>query len=1122
MGAAGYLTKIKNKYLEMNNYQKKIIKSTERFRPVPKYPTYPPYHEGYYMEEYFFNYFIKNKLESDRIYLPIYWTNIYNNIVRDEELQVFLNGLDPDLKYFTICQHERAPEEILPKNTLVFSGSGKIYQKHKSNNYIPIPLICSKIKKPKTNRKRDVFCSFIGSDTHLLRRELQKKLEGDENYYYDMFKWSPEISIEKEKKFIDVTERSVFTLCPRGDGPTSFRLYESMQLGSIPVYVYDTLWLPYTKEINWADICVLVHADELGHLKDIIDNISQERINYMRSKISEIYDEYFSLDGMCKKIFLRLKNEKPRLLTFYSDSHGILYKDYLKPSVDTINEYDLIPEKYEQIGGGNFMDNGWKDSMFKKLEFILQTIKECWGECFVFADADVIFLDKSIEQLKYELGDYDAAFQRDIDDLCAGFFIMRANNSSLHFIEECMRKYDEYPEDQTAMRLNNDLIKYKLLSNDIFNISMINGGKVWDGELFSNIPKNIKAFHANWSIGVKAKIDLFNIILESSGNKNLAFLKRKNEDIYFHKFKDGNLFVGNVQGGRMINGSYLKSENEIVSSDNKNSNKKLKVNVYFNYFQAQTEKRSKEIEYCLNKLISNEKVDRIYLLCSDEYKSSNSKMIKVNLFNIQPTFGDLFNIVNFNTKQDDLNILLNSDCYIDEENIELILNNITHDDVYCLSRWNITNLQPFKTEHYDIECSQDAWIFLGNMGKLDGDFKMGMPGCDNAIAHEFQKAGYKISNPSKDVKIYHYHFSDVRTYGVSHEDKESNRVRRPYVFVQSSKLREETKTKKVIFEGVVERNEKKITPKTTTFSSLSKLNKFVDNVYLINLKRREDRLNHMNDEFDKISISFKRFNAVDGKNLGDDLKSSQIATLRSHVGVVKDALRMGYDKIAIFEDDIVFCDDFNKRFEHYSENVPKDWDIMYLGAHFSSCKMPIFVGNYIYKVSEAYMCCAMILNNKNKLFEKIIGITKDEEKPIDNYFHDDILKEFKGYIFMPTFIKTWNTISDASEENINKTNPEVDKHFKNDMSLPNIISKETPKPQVVVSPTSRPQIDYVKSNQDICEDFVKGNLPFQIYHNNRLIFDSDASDKMNLRFFRDSFTLYGRQFNYQGMLIKRK
>lgn len=32
---------------------------------------------------------------------------------------------------------------------------------------------------------------------------------------------------------------SVFHLCPRGNGPSSYRLYESLQADTIPIYIWD-------------------------------------------------------------------------------------------------------------------------------------------------------------------------------------------------------------------------------------------------------------------------------------------------------------------------------------------------------------------------------------------------------------------------------------------------------------------------------------------------------------------------------------------------------------------------------------------------------------------------------------------------------------------------------------------------------------------------------------------------------------------------------------------------------------------------------------------------------------------------------------------------------------------
>jgi hypothetical protein len=48
----------------MDNYQKHLIEIFSNFRPSPKYPTYPPYHEGLYLEDYFFDWFTKNNIPT--------------------------------------------------------------------------------------------------------------------------------------------------------------------------------------------------------------------------------------------------------------------------------------------------------------------------------------------------------------------------------------------------------------------------------------------------------------------------------------------------------------------------------------------------------------------------------------------------------------------------------------------------------------------------------------------------------------------------------------------------------------------------------------------------------------------------------------------------------------------------------------------------------------------------------------------------------------------------------------------------------------------------------------------------------------------------------------------------
>jgi GR25 family glycosyltransferase involved in LPS biosynthesis len=228
-----------------------------------------------------------------------------------------------------------------------------------------------------------------------------------------------------------------------------------------------------------------------------------------------------------------------------------------------------------------------------------------------------------------------------------------------------------------------------------------------------------------------------------------------------------------------------------------NEKSNTEVNVFYNFYKPENFDRYGEIIYCFNRLLKNKNIDNLYVLCSNDLLIEDEKLIKIKIDG-QPRYRDFFNIIDFYTNESDINIILNSDCYIDETGIDLIKNNISEDDAYVLSRWDILEIKPLKIKHFnkvynnDQGVSQDAWIFIGHPKKeLDGDYKMGMAGCDNSIAYEFYTSGYKISNPSFSIKIYHYHLTNIRTYGdygTNFDNRSEHRIQLPHKFVPSSFL----------------------------------------------------------------------------------------------------------------------------------------------------------------------------------------------------------------------------------------------------------------------------------------------------------------------------------------------
>jgi GR25 family glycosyltransferase involved in LPS biosynthesis len=105
-----------------------------------------------------------------------------------------------------------------------------------------------------------------------------------------------------------------------------------------------------------------------------------------------------------------------------------------------------------------------------------------------------------------------------------------------------------------------------------------------------------------------------------------------------------------------------------------------------------------------------------------------------------------------------------------------------------------------------------------------------------------------------------------------------------------------------------------------------RVNEFFDKVVVINLDRRTDRMEQLVPQLNKLGIDYEVHSAVDGKQL--DI-SPIIAGTMSHVQVLK---KYQDQKILVLEDDALFVDDFNQKFEEVMQTIPADWDIFYLGA----------------------------------------------------------------------------------------------------------------------------------------------------------------------------------------------
>jgi len=181
------------------------------------------------------------------------------------------------------------------------------------------------------------------------------------------------------------------------------------------------------------------------------------------------------------------------------------------------------------------------------------------------------------------------------------------------------------------------------------------------------------------------------------------------------------------------------------------------------------------------------------------------------------------------------------------------------------------------------------------------------------------------------------------------------------------------------------------------------MNNFIDNVYLINMDKDIDRLEKVTKECNKVDIKFQRFSGVNPKILPEEEKNKYITKFCqkyctngmigcgiSHLKIYEDVINNNYNNVLILEDDVYFEDDFHYILKNALEELPNDYDILYIGYFGLSNKDTYYDHNYLFKIFSnkktetnnfKNICCpefslgmhAMIISNKGcqKLLQTI-------------------------------------------------------------------------------------------------------------------------------------------------------
>eukprot|EP00127_Corallochytrium_limacisporum_P004520 Clim_evm20s166 gene=Clim_evmTU20s166 len=95
-----------------------------------------------------------------------------------------------------------------------------------------------------------------------------------------------------EEEYTDHLATHTFCIHMRGHQVWSPRVIEYLWFGCIPVILSDDYHLPLGNILDWREFAVILCEDDMPHLSEILESISEDQISKMQNRLKEVW-EYF-------------------------------------------------------------------------------------------------------------------------------------------------------------------------------------------------------------------------------------------------------------------------------------------------------------------------------------------------------------------------------------------------------------------------------------------------------------------------------------------------------------------------------------------------------------------------------------------------------------------------------------------------------------------------------------------------------------------------------------------------------------------------------------------------------------------------------------------------------------
>jgi hypothetical protein len=169
-------------------------------------------------------------------------------------------------------------------------------QRQRACAYISLPNASAE-PRPLPQEPDALLFSFMGRGGNRTRERLLKvkhaRAHVEDTSASDFFGTHDEKIAKQKERYADVMGRSKFVLCPKGAGTSSFRIFETLSAGRVPVILSDE-WAPPIGP-DWNRCMVIVAEGNVERVGAVLEKVEGE-FPAMAAAAWKAWEEWFASD----------------------------------------------------------------------------------------------------------------------------------------------------------------------------------------------------------------------------------------------------------------------------------------------------------------------------------------------------------------------------------------------------------------------------------------------------------------------------------------------------------------------------------------------------------------------------------------------------------------------------------------------------------------------------------------------------------------------------------------------------------------------------------------------------------------------------------------------------------